>query len=41
MSEVRRLFDLIPYQLKNYSIKNCISDKKDDKWENFSTEEVQ
>ena len=41
MSEVRRLFDLIPYQLKNYSIKNCVSDKKDGKWENFSTEEVQ
>ncbi len=41
MSELRRLFDLIPYQLKNYSIKNCVSDKKDGKWENFSTEEVQ
>ena len=41
MSELRRLFDLIPYQLKNYSIKNCVSDKKDGKWNNFSTEEVQ
>jgi len=41
MSELKRLFDLIPYQLKNYSIKNCVSDKKDGKWENFSTEEVQ
>ena len=41
MSEVRRLFDLIPYQLKNYSIKNCVSDKKDGNWNNFSTEEVQ
>ena len=41
MSELRRLFDLIPYQLKNYSIKNCVSDKKDGNWNNFSTEEVQ
>ena len=41
MSEPKRLFDLIPYQLKNYSIKNCVSDKKDGKWNNFSTEEVQ
>ncbi len=41
MSELKRLFDLIPYQLKNYSIKNCVSDKKDGKWNNFSTEEVQ
>src|SRR4030067_1480040 len=41
MSELRRLFDLIPYQLKNYSIKNCVSDKKDGNWNNFSTEGVQ
>ena len=41
MSELKRLFDLIPYQLKNYSIKNCVSDKKDGNWNNFSTEEVQ
>ena len=41
MSELKRLFDLIAYQLKNYPLKNCISDKIDGKWISFSTEEVQ
>lgn len=41
MSEPKRLFDLIVYQLKNYALKDCISDKKEGKWNNYSTEEVQ
>lgn len=41
MAEPKRLFDLIPFQIENYPIKNCISDKKNDQWVSFSTEEVQ
>ena len=41
MKELKRLFDLIPFQLENYKRKDCISDKKDGQWISFSTEEVQ
>lgn len=41
MKELKRLFDLIPSQLENYPRKDCVSDKKDGQWINFSTEEVQ
>ncbi|MCJ7554148.1 MAG: AMP-binding protein, partial [Ignavibacteriaceae bacterium] len=41
MKELKRLFDLIPFQLENYPRKDCISDKKDGQWISFSTEEVQ
>ena len=41
MKELKRLFDLIPFQLENYSRKDCISDKKEDQWVSYSTEETQ
>ncbi|PKL83251.1 MAG: long-chain fatty acid--CoA ligase [Ignavibacteriae bacterium HGW-Ignavibacteriae-3] len=40
MTEPKRLFDIIPFQLEKYPSKNCISDKKDGRWINFSTGEV-
>lgn len=41
MIELKRLFDLIPFQFNNFPRKDCVSDKKDGKWISFSTEEVQ
>lgn len=41
MNEPTRLFDFIPYQLNNYPRNDSISDKKEGKWINYSTEEVQ
>ncbi len=41
MAEPKRLFDLIPFQIENYPIKNCVSDKKEGQWISYSTEEVQ
>ena len=41
MKELKRLFDLIPFQLENYPRKDCVSDKKDGQWISFSTEEAQ
>jgi len=41
MSEPKRLFDLITFQLNNYRRNDCISDKENGKWINFSTEDVQ
>ena len=41
MKELKRLFDIVPFQLENYSRKDCISDKKDGQWVSYSTEEVQ
>jgi len=40
MSEPKRLFDTITFQLNNYRRNDCISDKKDGKWISYSTEEV-
>ena len=41
MTEPKRLFDLIPYQLENLPNQNCISDKKENKWINYNAETVQ
>ena len=41
MKELKRLFDLIPFQLENYERKDCLSDKKDGQWISYSTEETQ
>lgn len=41
MTEPNRLFDLIPFQLKNYPNNKCVVDKKEGKWISFSTEETQ
>jgi long-chain acyl-CoA synthetase len=41
MIELKRLFDLVPFQLENYSRKDCISDKKDGQWMSYSTKETQ
>jgi long-chain acyl-CoA synthetase len=40
MSEPKRLFDLITFQLNNYRRNDCISDKENGKWISFSTEDV-
>jgi long-chain acyl-CoA synthetase len=40
MTEPKRLFDLIPYQIENFPQQNCLSDKKDGKWISFSIESV-
>ncbi len=40
MTELIRLFDLIPFQLENYPRADCITDKKDGIWKSYSTEEV-
>ncbi|MBU0559111.1 MAG: long-chain fatty acid--CoA ligase [Bacteroidetes bacterium] len=41
MTDLKRLFDLIPFQSTVFPRKDCISDKKDGKWITYSTEEVQ
>ena len=41
MTEPKRLFDLISYQLENLPNQNCISDKKENKWINYNAETVQ
>lgn len=40
MTELKLLFDLIPYQLENYPRDDCIADKKDGVWKSYSTKEV-
>jgi long-chain acyl-CoA synthetase len=40
MTEPKRLFDLIPYQIENFPQQNCLSDKKDGKWISFNIESV-
>ncbi len=41
MTEPKRLFDIIPYQLERYPRQDSISDKQNDNWVNYSTKEVQ
>jgi long-chain acyl-CoA synthetase len=41
MTEPKRLFDVIPYQLEKYPREDSISDKQDGKWVNYSSKEVQ
>jgi len=41
MNEPKRLFDLIPFQLNDYSRQDCLSEKKDGQWISYSTKEVQ
>jgi long-chain acyl-CoA synthetase len=41
MNNSLRLFDLIPFQINNFPRADCISDKKDGKWVNYSSQEVQ
>lgn len=41
MNEPTRLFNIIPFQIKNFPRTDCISDKKEGKWNSFSSEETQ
>lgn len=41
MNEPTRLFDLIPFQIKNFPRTDCVTDKKEGKWISFTSEETQ
>ncbi len=41
MNEPNRLFDIIPFQIKNFPRTDSVSDKKEGKWISFSSQEAQ
>ena len=41
MNEPTRLFDIIPFQIKNFPRTDCVTDKKEDEWNSFSSHETQ
>jgi long-chain acyl-CoA synthetase len=40
MTEPKRLFDCLQYQLKNKPLPNMLAAKENGKWKTYSTEEV-
>lgn len=41
MNEPTRLFDIIPFQIKNFPRTDCVTDKKEGEWISFSSQETQ
>lgn len=41
MNEPTRLFDIIPFQMKNFPRADCVTDKKEGEWISFSSQETQ
>ncbi len=41
MNEPTRLFDIIPFQIKNFPRADCVTDKKEGEWISFSSQETQ